>query len=79
MERTILLEQLHDRIKTALALLLEFYPKMYEGELETELVPCVVEISESLTHIIKAVADIQYNNNIEGYRDIMYEIAKDNE
>ena len=75
LEKQILLEQIDDRIKKGLAMVIDYYPELYAGTLEEELAKGVLDILDGLKALITAVADIQYNNNIEHYKDVIYDVA----
>lgn len=77
MEKKILLEQLDHRIQKALSLIVYLYPRMKAHGLELEEVRGLIQIVDGLKCLVSAVADIEYNDNIEHYRDVIYEIAKD--
>jgi hypothetical protein len=75
-EKQILIDQIDDRIKRALALIISMYPKIRDGEAEQEEYNGILEILESMSFFIKVIYDIQYNNNIEKYKDEIYGIAR---
>ena len=75
MEKQILLDQLDNRVKQALAVLISMYPGLLDGSLEDEEVNGMLEITDGLKACFHTIADIQYNNNIEEYRDLIYNIA----
>ena len=75
-EKQILIDQIDDRIKRALALIISMYPKIRDGEAEQEEYDGILEILESMSFFIKVIYDIQYNNNIEKYKDEIYGIAR---
>lgn len=74
-EKQILLEQLNDRVVKAIALIVDAYPRLYAGELEEELIKGTIDLADSLRYIMSAIADIKYNNNIEQYKDVIYQIS----
>jgi len=76
MEKLILLEQLDDRIKKALAIIVTLYPKVYAKELEEEDVTCLLSVIDSLKSVVGAVADIQYNDGFEKYAGMAYANAR---
>lgn len=75
-EKQILIDQIDDRIKRALALIIDMYPRIRDGEAEQEECNGILEILESMSFFIKVIYDIQYNNNIEKYKNEMYGIAR---
>lgn len=75
MEKQILLDQLDDKVKKAFAILLSLYPRLLDGDLETEEVYGILEVTEGLRCCFSTIADIQYNNNIESYKDLIYKIG----
>lgn len=75
MEKQILLDQLNDRIKRALALIVYLYPKLKDHELEEEEVNGILEITDGLKCLLNVYVDVEYNNNIESYKDNIYGIA----
>jgi hypothetical protein len=80
MEKQILLDQLDDRIKRALSLIIMLYPKLLVKELEIEEANGLLEIVQGLQCFITVVNDIQYNDNIQKYKNDIYGIAReDNE
>ena len=76
MENKIILDQLDDRIKRALAMIIEFYPQLKEGTLEPSLAKSLLEIIDGLKCFFNVIYDIQYNNNIHKYKNDIYGIAK---
>jgi hypothetical protein len=72
MEKQILLDQLDDRIKRALSLILLLYPKLLNKELEQQEAAGLLEIIDGLKCFITVINDIQYNDNIQKYK--MYKI-----
>lgn len=80
MEKQILLDQLDDRIKRALSLIIMLYPKLLVKELEIEEANGLLEIVQGLQCFITVVNDIQYNDNIQKHKNDIYGIAReDNE
>ena len=75
--RRILLDQLDDRIKRALSLIVLLYPKLKEKELEPEEVKGLLDIVEGLQCFLKVIVDIQYNENISAYEQDVDGIARD--
>jgi hypothetical protein len=76
MEKQILLDQLDDRIKRALALFISIYPKLRDGKAEIEEARGLLEITDGIKCFVNTIYDIQYNNNIHKYKNEIYGIAK---
>lgn len=76
MIKQILLDQIDDRVKRALALIIFLYPKLLNKELEPEEMIGLFEITDSLNYLMKVIYDVQYNNNIDKYKDDVFNIAK---
>lgn len=79
MRKQILLDQLDDRIKRSISLVIHLYPLLKTGELEEEQVKGLVEILDGLKCFFKVIYDIQYNGNIDKYEQDMYNIARGEE
>lgn len=76
MEKQILLDQLDDRVKRALALIIAIYPRVLDGEdMEEEELKGILDIIDGLKVMVSTVIDVQYNDNIDHYKDSIYEIA----
>ena len=76
MEKQILIDQIDDRIKRGLALVISMYPKIRDGEAEPEEYNGILEIIDSIKFFVKVIYDVQYNNNISKYKDEIYGIAR---
>lgn len=77
MEKQILLDQLDDRIKRALSLILLLYPKLLNKELEQQEAVGLLEIIDGLKCFVTVINDIQYNDNIQKYKNEIYGIARE--
>ena len=77
MEKQILLDQLDDRIKRALSLILLLYPKLLNKELEQQEAIGLLEIIDGLKCFVTVINDIQYNDNIQKYKNEIYGIARE--
>lgn len=77
MEKQILLDQLDDRIKRALSLILLLYPKLLSKELEQQEAVGLLEIIDGLKCFVTVINDIQYNDNIQKYKNEIYGIARE--
>lgn len=76
MEKQILLDQLNDRIKKALSLIILYYPQIRDKELEQQQSEDILKLVDGLRCLLKVVIDVQYNDNIAAYKDDIYNIAK---
>ena len=76
MQKRILLDQLDDRIKRALSLIVLLYPKLKDKELDVEEVKGLLDIVDGLQCFLKVIVDIQYNENISAYEHDIYNIAR---
>lgn len=79
MEKQILLDQINDRVKRALSLIVMLYPQLLDKSLEQEEAKGLLEIVEGLKCFINVIHDIQYNDNIQKYKDDIYGIARSND
>lgn len=52
------------------------YPSLKEATLEAEEVKGLIDLIDGLKCIIQVIADIQYNDNMDNYKDIMYSLAR---
>ena len=75
MERQILLEQMDDRVRKGLAVVIELYGRLInEGITEEEMVG-LLDTTYGLSVIFKAIHDIN-NGNFNDYKDLVYTLAK---
>ena len=79
LEKTILLNQLDDRVKKALAIIIAMYPRLLDKTIEQEEVKGILDLIDGLHCIMTTIADIQYNDNIDKYSDIIYSLARSNQ
>lgn len=78
MQKQILIEQIDDRVRKGLAVVIELYSKLMNNEITDEECEGLIESTQGLAVIIKALVDIYYNG-IENYKDLVFKLAKDTE
>lgn len=76
LSKQILIEQLDDRIKRALAIIIQFYPELKSGDLDEIQAAGLVELADSIKFLIGVVYDVNYNDNIDKYKDDILNIAR---
>lgn len=76
MEKQILLDQLKDRIERALSLIIFYYPQIETKQIEKQSALDLLQLIEGIKCLLQVVIDIQYNDNIDAYKEEIYNIAK---
>lgn len=76
MKKQILIEQMDERVRKGLAVLIELYGRLVNGNITEDECRDLVDTTNCLSIIFKAMVDI-HNGNITQYEDLMYRFAKD--
>lgn len=76
LQKQILLDQLDDRIKRAMAMVINFYPGLRDGTLDETQANGLIDIVEGIRFFLSVIYDVNYNNNIENYTEDILNIAR---
>lgn len=76
LQKQILLDQLDDRIKRALAMVVQFYPELRDGTLDEIQANGLIDIAEGIRFFLHVIYDVNYNGNIQNYTEDILNIAR---
>lgn len=76
MEKRILLDQLNNRVERAMTIIQKLYPLLIKHELSKDDAKTVLYLIQSVKCLIEVIIDVEYNNNIDNYRDEIFRIAR---
>ena len=76
-EKQILTEQMDSTIQRAMGFLNELYPTFKNGEMESEQAALFAYMCQNLAEVVAVYWDVEYNGNIEDYKNDIYDIARD--